>query len=39
VLYHEIVQGYAFDVVPPCGFAIIIVTKNILDKLMATYLA
>jgi hypothetical protein len=39
VLYHETIQDYAFDVVPPRGFAIIIVTKNILDKIMATYLA
>jgi hypothetical protein len=39
VLYHETVQGYAFDVVPLGGFAIIIVIKNIFDKIMATYLA
>jgi hypothetical protein len=38
VLYHEIVHDYAFDVVLPCGFAIIIIIKNILDKIMATYL-
>jgi hypothetical protein len=38
VLYHETVQGYAFDVFP-CGFAVIIVTKNILDKIMAAYVA
>lgn len=39
MLYDETIQGYAFDVVPPSGFAIIIVTKNILDKIMASYLA
>ncbi len=38
VLYHETVHIYAFDVVLPCGFAIIIITKNVLDKIMATYL-
>ncbi len=35
----ETIEDYAFDVVIPCGFAIIIVTKNILDKIMAAYLA
>lgn len=36
---HETIQDYAFDVIPPRGFAIIIVTKNKLDKIMAAYLA